>query len=84
MLDEATSSLDPLSEETVQRTLASLRGEKTIIVIAHRLSTILRADRIVVLAKGRVAEQGSHEELLRAKGLYWQLWHAQYAAPALV
>lgn len=75
ILDEATSALDTASEQYVQRTLQQLRAAgKTIILIAHRLSTVMQADKIVVLAAGRLVEEGTHEELLRATGAYHQLW----------
>ena len=78
ILDEATSSLDAESEALVQQALENLIEGRTTIVIAHRLSTIRRADRILVLADGRVEEQGSHEELLTRQGLYWKLHKLQF------
>ncbi len=78
VLDEATASLDSSSESYVQRTVDMLRQQKkTIVIIAHRLSTVVNADRIVVLEKGRVLEQGSHEVLYEKKGAYYQLWRQQ-------
>lgn len=78
VLDEATSSLDSTSESFVQKTIATLREQnKTIIVIAHRLSTVVHADKIVVLEKGEVVEQGSHKELYADKGHYYTLWQQQ-------
>ena len=78
VLDEATSSLDSSSESFVQRAVQTLRQEnKTIIIIAHRLSTVLNADTIVVLDKGQIVEQGSHETLYEKKGMYYQLWRQQ-------
>jgi len=78
VLDEATSSLDSTSENFIQRTLQNLRTQhKTIIVIAHRLSTVVNADCIVVLEKGKVVEQGSHQELFNKKGHYYKLWQQQ-------
>ena len=75
ILDEATSALDTASEQYVQRTLQQLRAAgKTIILIAHRLSTVMQADKIVVLAAGRLVEEGTHEELLQATGAYHLLW----------
>ncbi|WP_116125003.1 peptidase domain-containing ABC transporter [Lewinella sp. IMCC34183] len=79
ILDEATSALDSASEEFVQQTMHRLRAAgKTIIVIAHRLSTIMDADRIVVLQDGKVAEQGTHNELLATLGPYRELWNKQF------
>ena len=75
ILDEATSSLDPASEEKVQDTLHMLKkAGKTIIVIAHRLTTIKNCDTIMVLKKGQLVEQGSHEELINREGNYNKLW----------
>ncbi len=74
LLDEATSSLDTESERLVQEALERLMKGRTTFVVAHRLSTIQRADRIVVLDKGRVVEEGTHQQLLEAKGLYHYLY----------
>ena len=70
LLDEATSSLDAVSEEKVQNAFTNLTKNKTTIVIAHRLSTIKSADKIIVLDNGKVVEQGTHEELLAKQGQY--------------
>ncbi len=77
LLDEATSALDSEVEAAIQDNLAELMDGKTVIAIAHRLSTISRLDRIVVLDAGRIVEDGTHNELLAAKGLYADLWARQ-------
>ncbi len=76
LLDEATSALDAVSEKKVQEALEQVMHERTTIVIAHRLTTAARADRIVVLHRGRVVEMGSHEELMRQKGYYATMYQA--------
>lgn len=83
ILDEATSALDSISESHVQGVLQRLqRDGKTVVLIAHRLSTARAADTICVLAKGRVSEEGSHEELLRTRGVYHRLWVEQFQGGA--
>jgi ATP-binding cassette subfamily B protein len=78
ILDEATSSLDSHSEKLIQQALHRLLKNKTAIIIAHRLSTIMEADRIIVIEKGKIAEMGTHQELIRKKdGLYKSLWDIQ-------
>ncbi len=77
VLDEATSALDSESEVHIQAALAEAMKGRTTIVIAHRLSTVQAMDRIVVLADGRIVEQGSHAELLAAGGVYAGLWSHQ-------
>lgn len=77
VLDEATSALDSESEKLIQAALQELMKNCTAIVIAHRLSTIQKMDRIIVLENGQIAEEGSHAELLTAKGLYAKLWSHQ-------
>lgn len=77
VLDEATSALDSESERLIQSALVELMRGKTVIAIAHRLSTIARMDRIFVFEPGRIAEQGSHAELLQRPGLYARLWSMQ-------
>jgi subfamily B ATP-binding cassette protein MsbA len=78
ILDEATSALDSESERHVQAALEVLMEGRTTLVIAHRLSTIERADRILVLERGRIAEQGTHAELLQRGGVYANLHRIQY------
>jgi subfamily B ATP-binding cassette protein MsbA len=80
IFDEATSALDSESEAVVQRSIEDLRGSKTLILIAHRLSTIRNADRIYVMNEGRVAEAGSHAELIAKDGIYAGLVRIQSAA----
>jgi len=79
ILDEATSSLDTGSERLVQSALEPLMERRTTIAIAHRLSTILAADVIFVLQRGRIAERGTHRELLSLGGRYAQLYEQQFA-----
>ena len=77
LLDEATASLDVENETQVQEALSRLLARKTVIVIAHRMRTVMSADKIVVLEGGRVAEQGSPEELLAAGGLFARMVRLQ-------
>ena len=77
ILDEATSALDTESEKLVQDALEKLMKNRTSLVIAHRLSTIKNADSIIVLQKGRIAEQGNHEELIAKQGIYYALCNMQ-------
>lgn len=77
MLDEATSSLDSENEASIQKALLALMKDKTVIAIAHRLSTLRAMDRIIVLDKGKVIEDGSHDELLKLGGIYADLWTHQ-------
>jgi ATP-binding cassette subfamily B protein len=79
IFDEATSALDSITEEAITTTIKKISAEREqiTVLIAHRLSTIMHADRIYVLEKGRVAETGSHYELLEEKGLYYAMWRQQ-------
>jgi ATP-binding cassette subfamily B protein len=77
LLDEATASLDPENEASIQEAISVLIAGKTVIVIAHRLRTIAGADKIIVLDKGRITERGSHDELMERNGLYRRLWTLQ-------
>lgn len=81
ILDEATSSVDTRTEILVQQAMAVLRSERTSFVIAHRLSTIRDADLILVMDAGQIVEQGSHDELLAARDVYFELYNAQFALP---
>jgi subfamily B ATP-binding cassette protein MsbA len=81
ILDEATSHLDTESEMLVQRALQNLMEHRTVIVIAHRLSTVRRADKIVVLDRGRIAETGKHEDLINSGGVYQRLHELQFLEP---
>lgn len=74
VLDEATAFADPENEALIQKAFSALTKGRTVIMIAHRLSTVVNADRIIVLNEGRVEEEGSHSDLLRAEGLYARMW----------
>jgi ATP-binding cassette subfamily B protein len=77
ILDEATSSLDSLTEKTIQDNLDRVMGKKTVIAIAHRLSTIAHLDRILVFDQGQIVEDGTHQQLLDKQGFYYRLWTMQ-------
>jgi ATP-binding cassette subfamily B multidrug efflux pump len=82
ILDEATSSIDTETEQLIQQAIERVMRNRTSIVVAHRLSTIQRADQIIVLHHGEIREQGTHQELLTERGLYWKLYKLQYADSA--
>jgi ABC-type multidrug transport system fused ATPase/permease subunit len=80
ILDEATSSVDTVTEALIQEALQRLLSGRTAIVIAHRLSTVRNADRIYVIDQGRIVEQGTHADLLEQGGLYYDLYERQFIA----
>ena len=75
--DEATSALDSSTEKEIIKNLEKISENKTTLIIAHRLSTVSKADNIIVIDKGRIVESGNHEQLLKAKGLYAEMWKKQ-------
>jgi ATP-binding cassette subfamily B multidrug efflux pump len=80
ILDEATSALDSEAEAAIQEQLSTLMAGKTVIAIAHRLSTIARMDRLLIMERGRIVEQGTHAALLARGGVYARLWRRQTGA----
>jgi ABC-type multidrug transport system fused ATPase/permease subunit len=78
ILDEATSSLDSESERLVEKAMEDLLRARSTLIIAHRLSTVLRADRVVVIDRGLIVEEGRHEELLASEGVYSRLYRGQF------
>jgi len=78
ILDEATSSVDPQSERLVQKGMEELLKGRTAIIIAHRLTTTRLADRVMVIHKGKLVEQGSHDDLIRQRGHYYKMYRLQY------
>ncbi len=77
IFDEPTSALDPLTEKALREALFSSTNGKTTIIIAHRLSTVTAADRILIMDKGRIIEEGTHEEIIKQNGLYGKLYRSQ-------
>ena len=78
ILDEATSSIDPSTEQLIQSAIVTLMKGRTSIIVAHRLSTIQKADEILVIDGGRILERGNHQELLAKRGIYYNLYLLQY------
>ncbi|WP_436873469.1 SmdB family multidrug efflux ABC transporter permease/ATP-binding protein [Kosakonia sacchari] len=83
ILDEATANIDSGTEQAIQHALAAVREHTTLVVIAHRLSTIVEAETILVLHRGQAVERGTHQQLLEAKGRYWQMYQLQLAGEEL-
>jgi len=83
VLDEATASVDPVSDALIQRSIRQLMQGRTALIIAHRLNTIQDVNRIIALQHGRVVEVGTHAELLRSRGVYYRLYELQYRGQEL-
>ena len=83
ILDEATANIDSGTEKAIQQALVAVRQHTTLVVIAHRLSTIVEAETILVLNRGQAVERGTHQQLLEAKGRYWQMYQLQLAGEEL-
>lgn len=79
ILDEATSSIDTRTEIKIQEAFSRMMNGRTSFIVAHRLSTIMEADVILVMKDGKIIEQGRHEELLKKKGFYYELYNSQFA-----
>ena len=77
-MDEATSSVDTITESLIQQGMENLMADRTSFIIAHRLSTIRKADRILYIKEGEIAEMGSHQDLLKQKGYYYRLYTQQF------
>lgn len=84
VLDEATSSLDVQSEKLIQEALERLEKNRTTFIIAHRLSTVRKADKILVLEKGRIIEQGNHDELMKKEGAYFKFYNLQFSPQDII
>lgn len=76
-MDESTSNLDFATENIIFDMIYNKFRKKTMLIVAHRLATVKNCDKIIVMDKGQIIEQGSHEELLKLKGRYWELWEMQ-------
>ena len=84
ILDEATANIDTETELLIQDSLEKMKNIGTMLIVAHRLSTIQHADNIILLSKGKIVEQGNHQELLRQKGKYYHLYTLQYSKQQLM